>query len=66
MNQLDHCRRTLIRWSKANFPNNRKVIRGLIEQLEEVKAEVYTEQSKEQIQVIKGQIEDFWNREETY
>ncbi|XP_028754420.1 uncharacterized protein LOC114713907 [Neltuma alba] len=46
INCLNSCRVKLIKWSKEKFPNNRKLIANLIAKIEDLKAEVYTAESK--------------------
>lgn len=64
--KLDHCRGVLIEWSKRVFPNNRKVISGIVQQMDMLKQQVLTEPLKLQIEGLKDQLEEIWTKEETY
>ncbi|KAI9116879.1 hypothetical protein K1719_012245 [Acacia pycnantha] len=60
------CQKRLIQWSKAEFPNFRKVIERLRNMLSIFHRGVMTAEKMLEAEGLARQIEETWNKEETY
>lgn len=66
VDQLDYCKEVLVKWSARTFPKNQRVIADLTRKIEVLKANVYSEETKQSIEGLKQEWEEFRRREEVY
>ncbi|KAI9118817.1 hypothetical protein K1719_010262 [Acacia pycnantha] len=64
--RLEACKRRLVSWSRAAFPNFRKTIDQLRQKLSSYCVGVLTEEKLREVEELTRQIEDAWVKEETY
>ncbi|KAF7843116.1 reverse transcriptase [Senna tora] len=64
--RLDHCGRFLSDWGKKAFPNNRKEIEKLTNEISVCRSGIMTSEVKGKIEDLVKRIECLWDREEEY
>ncbi|KAF7822883.1 reverse transcriptase [Senna tora] len=66
LRRLEDCKKGLIEWSKKAFPNNRKVLSDLSQQLRDCYEDTFTEEKKAAVEKILRDMEEVWDREELF